>query len=135
MPLAQLNTNPSDRQLKQFGVISAIALPALAWLWDGGRPLILALAGVGASLGFVGLLQPRLLRWPFVALTVVLLPIGLVVGEVVLALTYFAVLLPIGLVFRLLGRDRLQLKADRAAESYWRGKLMPRDVGSYLRQS
>jgi hypothetical protein len=75
------------------------------------------------------------LRWLFVGLTVVLLPIGLVVGEVVLALTYYGVLLPIGLIFRLLARDRLQLKCDRAADSYWRPKPKPRDLGSYLRQS
>lgn len=135
MALIQLNLNPTDRQLQQFGVIAAFALPALGWLWEGNQPVILALAAVGASLAFVGLLQPRRLRWPFVALTAVMLPIGLVVGEIVLLITYFAVVLPIAVVFRLLKRDRLRLKFDRHAATYWQPKPPPRGVASYFRQS
>jgi hypothetical protein len=46
-------------------------------------------------------------------------PIGWVVSHVMLALIYYGVMTPIGLVMRLLGRDPLKRKLDRSADTYW----------------
>ena len=35
MKLVEINWNPTDRQLRQFGMIALVALPALGWLWSG----------------------------------------------------------------------------------------------------
>ena len=45
-----MNWNPTDRQLRQFGLTALAALPALAWLWRGGPTTILIAAAVGAGL-------------------------------------------------------------------------------------
>jgi hypothetical protein len=47
------------------------------------------------------------------------LPIGLVVSFVMLGLFYFLLITPLGLVFRLLGRDPLHRRFDPKAETYW----------------
>ena len=41
------------------------------------------------------------------------------VGFVALLLVYYGLVTPIGLVFRLMGRDPLQRRFDRALDSYW----------------
>ena len=59
---------------------------------------------------------------------------GLVIHDLVLSLAFFLVVVPVGLVFRLFGRDPLQLKIDRSAGTYWQPKKQPRDVRSYFRR-
>ena len=46
----------------------------------------------------------------------------------------FSVVVPVGLAFRLFGRDPLQLKMDRHSSTYWQPKKQPRDVRSYFRR-
>ena len=48
---------------------------------------------------------------------------------------FFGVFLPIGLAFRLMGRDALQLKMARDTTTYWRSKPKPPHAGSYYRQT
>ena len=40
-------------------------------------------------------------------------------APIVMALVYFVVVTPTGLIMRLLGHDLLRHKIDRQAESYW----------------
>jgi hypothetical protein len=46
-------------------------------------------------------------------------PIASVFGRLLLAALFFCVLTPVGLAMRLAGRDRLRLRRDPAAPSYW----------------
>jgi hypothetical protein len=133
--LVEVNWSPTDRQLRQFGVISLIALPFIAWLWNGSTSVIVGLAAAGAVLGLVGFVAPRVLKPVFLALVLVSLPIGLVVGELAMLLIFFGVFLPIGLCFRIMRRDSLQRKLDRQAKSYWQAKPQPRGPAAYYRQS
>ncbi|MEX2188931.1 MAG: hypothetical protein WD875_19135 [Pirellulales bacterium] len=140
-----LNRDPSPRQLRQFAAAGLVLMPLAAWLF-AGRPLgdawspwhtrqiggLAALGGVLVALSFVA---PRALRPVFVAASLLTLPIGLVVGEILLAVIYFLVFTPVALLFRLIGRDALDRKFDRSAASYWRPKAPPRDATSYFRQS
>ncbi|MGQ0633601.1 MAG: SxtJ family membrane protein [Planctomycetaceae bacterium] len=135
MKLVEINWDPTDRQLRQFGLISLVALPLVGWLWRANAPVLWLLAGIGVLLAGLGLLAPRWLKLPFLVLSVAAIPIGLVVGELALVLIYFAVFVPIGLVFRLIGRDALELRRDSNATSYWRPKAQPRGPASYYRQS
>jgi hypothetical protein len=135
MKLVEMNWNPSDRQLRQFGVVALVALPALAWFWSGGRPtVVLPLAAAGLASAALGLFRPRALRPIFVLLSLLALPVGLVVSELTMALLFYGVFLPIGMVFRLLGRDSLQRKFEPEATTYWQPKRQPADTADYFRQ-
>ncbi len=118
MALVEIAWKPTDRQLRQFGVIALVALPLLGWLFSG-KPwpaemtrgqgsTIGGLAALGIVAAALAMIRPQSLRWPFVGATLLALPIGLVVGEVVLAAIYFGVFLPMSMIFRLLGRDALE---------------------------
>ena len=135
MKLVKMNWRPTDRQLRQFGVIAMVALPLVAWIWGGTPAVIGAMATVGAALAAVGWVWPPVLKPLFVTLSLVAIPIGLVISELALILMYFGLFLPTGLIFRLIGRDALERKFDREAPTYWRPKKTPTDPASYLRQS
>ena len=92
------------------------------------------LSAIGIAIVLIGLILPSALKPVFLALTVVATPIGMVVGEIAMLSIYFGLFVPIGLMFRVLHRDALQLKIDRQAESYWQAKKQPKNVASYYRQ-
>jgi hypothetical protein len=135
MTLIEINWKPTDRQLRQFGCICLVALPLVAWLWGGGPRLIVGLAVAGGLLAAAGWAWPQVLRPVFLALSLMATPIGLLLGELAMLLIYFGVFLPIGLVFRVIGRDALGRRFEPEASSYWQPKKQPRDVASYYRQS
>ncbi len=41
------------------------------------------------------------------------------IAQFFIALVYFIVVLPIGVIMRLLGKDLLRLKLNKEAKSYW----------------
>jgi hypothetical protein len=135
MRLLELNRHPSDRQLRQFGLISLAALPLVGWIWgaSGATMLVLLIAGLLVAAG--SLILPKLVQPLFVGLMLIAMPIGLVVGELAMVAIYFGVFLPIGLAFRLVGRDALNLRRNRKASSYWQEKQQPSNVANYYRQS
>jgi hypothetical protein len=135
MAIVEINWNPTNRQLRQFGVICLFAIPLLGWIWGVELRTLGWLGFVGLVLALVGVIAPKALKPVFLALTVVTTPIGMVLGEVVMLLVYMGVFLPIGMIFRLAKRDALQLKLDRQASTYWQPKQQPRDVSSYYHQS
>lgn len=135
MSLLHRDSDPSDRQLRQFGSISMVALPLLAWLWGGSSGVIVALAITGVVIASTSLVRPTWVKPLFVGLMLLVAPIGAVVGELAMILIYYGMFVPIGLVFRAAGRDGLNLKLDRQAKSYWTSKKQPSNVAGYYRQS
>jgi hypothetical protein len=94
----------------------------------------LTLAGFGTVIGIVGLVRPALVRWIFVTWMIVAFPIGWAVSHLLLAITFYGLFLPIGIVFRLMGRDPLTLRPRRDQPTCWVPKPTPQDVGRYFRQ-
>ena len=146
MAAIEIQWNPTDRQLRQFGAATFFVLPLSGWLL-AGRPgwvfpwttensaMVGGLLTCGAFLLLVGWFVPRALKPYYIGLMLATFPIGLIVGEVFLLLLYILVFLPVALIFRLIGRDALQRRIDRQAESYWEPKSPPPDPASYYRQS
>ena len=130
-----INWHPNDRQVRNFGLTSLVALPLAATLWTRGSPPATVCAGaIGGLLSAIGIGWPRGLRPLLVAMNVVTAPLALVIHDLVLSLAFFVVVVPVGLVFWLFGRDPLQLKIDRRTSTYWQPKKQPRDVRSYFRR-
>ena len=135
MKLVEINWNPTDRQLRQFGMLCLLALPLLGWWWGGGSlRLVVVLSIVGGFCAAVGLAFPRGLKPLFVTLTVLAIPIGMVVGEIIMLLIYFGLFLPLGMAFRLLRRDALHRDIHRQRTSYWELKKQASEPTSYYRQ-
>lgn len=142
MSLIEFNRNPTDRQLRQFGVAGLVFLPFIGWLATG-KPRSLAsanlslmggLALIGVLIAIIGFIRPKVLRPVFVGASLITLPIGLIVGEAVLLVVFYGLFAPLGLFFRLIGRDALQRKIERGATTYWQPKQQPDSLARYYRQ-
>jgi len=135
MKLIEFNWHPTDRQLRQFGAICLIALPAVGWIWGGGATTVATLGVIGLLLAITGMVLPTVLKPVFLGLTIVATPFGMVISELAMLMIYFGVFLPLGLVFRIAKRDSLQLRLDGDKDSYWEVKKQPANIASYYRQS
>ena len=58
----------------------------------------------------------------------------MVVSFVLLAVFYYLLITPVGLFFRLTGRDILQRKFDASAESYWHPRRPAGNIKRYFNQ-
>ena len=107
-----------------FGIVFAVVFTAI-----GLFPLILGEPPRGWSLAVAGaFLAVSLVKPAWLApLNTLWFRFGLllqrVVHPIVLAVIYFAVVTPTGLIMRALGKDPLRLRFDPDATSYW----IPRD--------
>ena len=95
---------------------------------------VIALLSIGLLSGLVACFAPRWLKPVFIGLSLLSAPIGMVVSEITLLLMFALVFWPIGLCFRLLRRDALQLAVVPKTNTYWRPKAQPKSVSSYYRQ-
>jgi len=78
--------------------------------------LVLLLASVALS---IGLVRPKWFRRVYRVGMTVSFQIGQGVGKIVLAIFFWLVLTPIGLLLRLWGKDLLSMKRKTASSTYW----------------
>lgn len=137
MRWSDIQFDPTTTTLRQFAGLWLVFFGGLG-LWEAlarghtflGAGLIVASVVIGAP----GLVRPGLLRPLFVAWMVLAFPIGWTVSLVMLAILYYGLFTPIGLVFRLVGRDALQRTRKPALETYWTPKPTPTDPRRYFKQ-
>jgi len=147
MSLIAINWKPDARQLRTFGAIGATACLVLASVAVQrqaalGIPLgpsaavrvALVLRWAAAAIAALAVLMPRGLQPLYVALTAITMPIGIVVSYLIMALLFFGVITPVALVFRLIGRDALERRVDRARPSYWIARTPVSDPDRYFHQ-
>lgn len=145
MAAFQLNLKPTPRELRQFGFIALAAFGVLgALLYGQVLPLARHLGGAAAAVAWglwaaglasavLSLLAPRA-NWPlYAALMVIAYPIGWVLSHVILGLVFFGLITPLGLIFRLVGRDALHLRSS-GADSYWVPARRTESPERYFRQ-
>jgi hypothetical protein len=143
--LVKMSWNPSERQLRQFGLCATIAGPLLGWIvmgrtapstWEPSQALALAaFAMLGLLGGLLGAFRPSSLKLVFIAVTLLTIPIGMVLGELMLLIVYFGIFTPVAALFRLIGRDALHRRFEPAASSYWAPKARAANAREYFRQS
>lgn len=158
MKLIEMNWNPTDRQLRQFGGIGLVALPVLGWMftsetrigrwavgrllgsgepfvWDWGNPAIVGvLAAIGIAMAAAACFKPQSLKPVFIGACLIGLPIGMVMSQLILIVIYFGVFTPVALLFRLIGRDALERRFAPARVSYWQPKRQSARARDYFRQ-
>jgi hypothetical protein len=118
-----------------FGLVFAVFFGAVGLLplLQGNAPRLWAVVAAGVTL-VVAMLAPALLR-PFNRLwTRFGTLLHSVVSPVALAVVFFGVVTPTGLLMRLFGKDLLGLRFDRNAASYWVKRTPPGPTADSLRQ-
>jgi hypothetical protein len=99
---------------RSFGVsVGGFLLLLSVVLWWRGR-LVNAeiIAAIGAVLVVLGLTAPRLLKYPSAVWWKFAMVLGYVNARVILSIAFFAVLTPLALIWRLIGKDPLGIKVS-----------------------
>lgn len=129
--------DPPRATLRQFAGLWLVFFGGLA-LWQGlvraQTGLATICAALALTIGPIGLIRPGWIRPIYVGWMVLAFPIGWTVSQVMLALMFYGLFTPIGLVFRLVGRDALHRARRPGVESYWTPKPAPAGPRSYFRQ-
>ncbi len=138
MALVEIKKNPSRRELRQFAGLwlpaFLIGLGVVAWHRWGSGEAVLGLAITALLSAALGLIKPEFSRKLYLGWMYAAYPIGWTVSFLVLAIIYFLILTPIGLILRGLGRQPLSLKFDRRATSYWTPRPQSPKMERYFRQ-
>ncbi len=148
--IAVVKWYPAMRTLRQFGLVGMLAAAVLAgWTWWGNGVLWYrltpatagaaagAFAVIAAIFGLLAWLRPQSLQPVYFTMNLLALPIRTVVSLLLLLTIFYGLLLPIGLVFRLLGHDplrrsRRQSKAN--GDSCWQPRSQPASKARYYDQ-
>jgi hypothetical protein len=138
--MIKFDLNPEQRVIRQFAWFAVAGLPLIAWFvlsiigtFTWSHPAFLIVAGVGFAqllLYIVGV--HAISRWLFIGVTVLAVPIGFLVSHLMLAIIFYLLITPIGLLFRLTGRDVIGRKLDPKATTYWQTRDGERAPSSYF---
>ncbi len=117
------NIKSGKKEIREFGLTigTILVILGLVALWRG-KEIVPYFLTAGILLGVFGLIFPRALKplqkiWMTFSLVV-----GFFMSRVIISILFFAVLTPIGLIMRLLGKDILDQKQDKSRESYWQDR-------------
>ena len=136
--MIQINKNPSKTELFWFGMlcIGFFGLLGLSVMhkshsmrgardvWIAGAVLVVIYFAISP------LRRPIYLGWMYAAF-----PLGWVVSHVLLTVAYFGVIVPVGLLMRLMAQDPLTRKFEPTAATYWTPHDPGTDPDRYFRQS
>ena len=135
--MIRINTNLPTGQLRLFGGLLAVLLALVGWLvldrtGSVAAAVLLWCCATGAA-SAAGL-APGRLRPVYIGLSYAMLPVGILVSFLTLALIFFFLLTSTALILKLCGRDALTRKFDPDSHSYWRRRQIKKGKERYLRQ-
>jgi hypothetical protein len=138
MALIDINWKPDRNELRKFGEISLAMLTVIAlvfhWLDRLSAVTSLYLCAAGLGIFILSRISTKLVKPFYLLLYAMALPIGFVLTNILMAIIYFIILTPIGLIFRLIRRDPLQRKFDPRSKTYWVGHRSCDSLKRYFNQ-
>jgi hypothetical protein len=139
MSLVEINWDPEKKELRKFGLIAVVVLGTAGIILRFGFGVAgiwaLMLAGAGLCICLISLVSAKAARLIYLGMTLAALPIGFVVSILLMGIFYFLVLTPVGLIFKLLGRDPLNRRFPPDAATYWSPRQNTSDKERYFHQS
>jgi Saxitoxin biosynthesis operon protein SxtJ len=137
MQWSDIPRSPDAKTLRQFGGIWVVFFGGAAlyqYFAKGHATVALTFAILALTVGPLGLIRPQLIKLIFVSWMILAFPIGWTISTIILAMLYYGIFTPLGLFFRLSGRDLLGLKRRPDKSSYWTPKPSVTDMRRYLRE-
>lgn len=106
-----INKGPANPE-KSFGISVGIVLLLIAGflVWRERLTAAPIVGGIGAVLLVLGLVQPRLLKWPSAVWWRFAIILGHVNARIILTVIFTVVFSPLGLLWRVVGNDPLARK-------------------------
>ena len=138
MALVEVNFQPGPKDLRSFGTIGLIAtciIAALLYLIKGLTfGWVAAIISVGVLIFISSRISLKVTKGIYLTFTLLTLPIGIAVSYLLMGIFYYLVITPVGLFFRLIGRDILNRKFKPHTDTYWIKRNRQEDLKHYFRQ-
>lgn len=108
------------RAIRNFGITFLVVLSAIGGLLlYKGKALGYTCVGCGVLFFLLGVWAPDALRKVYKVWMGLAVVLGYFMSRIILSLLFYVVVTPIGLTMRLMGKDILNQKWDKNADSYW----------------
>ena len=137
MAIVKITWHPSPNQLRVFALVQVLFFALISMFitrhsgsWQGAG-IVMACS---ATIAVVGVCVPGIIRFVYVAWMAALFPVALTVSFILMALIFYLLFAPIGLMMKLVGRDPMYRKLDVSADSYWIRREQKREEAAYFKQ-
>ncbi len=133
--MVQINWKPNATELRKFGgaMIVGFAIIGSLLLWRGHAGVAIGCYAFGATTGLLGLTGAKIalpFYWVWMGLAFV---VGNIASRILLAIVYYGLFTPMGLIRRAMGRDPLLLRQTERP-SYWLDTVKSEGADDYEKQ-
>ncbi len=137
MGLIDINRNPSQKELKWFGLLLLLfsgIVGTVIWVKFDKPEWSFGIWAVALLVTGIFYIVPVTRRPLYLAWMYLFFPLSWTVSHLLFALTFYLVVTPIGLAMKLLGYDPMCRRWDSSADTYWREYDPAVDSKRYFRQ-
>ena len=120
--MIEINKDPSKNELRWFGLLFAAfcgVLGLMIWWQFDALHVSKVLWIIGPAVAVIFYAVPPLRKPIYLGFIYLTFPIGLVLSNILMGITYYLVLTPTGLLVRLFRGDPMTRKLDKQATTYW----------------
>ena len=118
--ISKMHIDSSDGKVRNFGFLFCVVFALLAgFSWYKGGHVWPWLAGGSALFLLLGLVAKPILRPIYIGWMAFAFVLGWINTRLILGVFFYAILLPVGVIFKILRKDPLERTLDRQAPSYW----------------
>ncbi len=130
------NLKTSRKELRKFGMLLFFIFALIAGLmfWRA-KSSWLILFCISMLFLFIGLVRPSFLRSFYRVWMAWALVLGWVMTRIILTISFFVIITPMGLFLRkVLRKDLLDEKIEKSKETYWKPHMPAIDRSQYLKR-
>ena len=136
--LVSLIFNPADKKIQLLGILLPALCGAIGWpvakALVGRMEMAITVFSIGSCAAAAALIFPAFARKVYVGWMLAALPIGWSISHALLAVLYYLVVTPTGLIMRIVGRDPLHRRIESERPSYWVRHPSSIETSRYFRQ-
>lgn len=135
--MIEINFHPARKEMRVFAFLEILFFGLISYaIYRKTDSLTVptAIFSIALSVGILGFFFPQWMRIVYVGWMIAVYPIGWLVSHLVMAVVFYLVIWPIGLTLVLMGRDPMQRKIDRQADTYWIARRKDDRTQRYFKQ-
>ena len=136
--LLSLFFNPAEKKTQLLGILLPSLCAAISWPVAKGivgkAEMAITVSSIGTCAAVAAWVFPVFARKVYLGWMLAALPIGWSISHGLLAVLYYMIVTPIGLIMRIVGRDPMHRHIEKERDSYWVQRPSSIETSRYFRQ-